>query len=96
MKKSPSLTPSELLSIDRLITRAQEKGLTLKDQVKTSITDAQAQATPDAHHPLFDISEHDQHILAQIVQLTSKLEHSVSLGELIELRGQLVRKLSQS
>lgn len=94
-KKSKSLTLGQLVMIDALITRAQASGHGLSDRAKTSITDAQADAVADAHHPLFDFSEHDRRIFVQIKELASRLEHSVSLGELIELRAQAVQSLNR-
>ena len=92
---SPSLRVSQLASIDALLTGAQSRGLGVSDRFKTSITDAQSAATPDAHHPLFDLSQHDVEILERIRQLAAELEHETTVGELVEIRGQLVQDLSQ-
>lgn len=88
---SPSLQLKQLASIDALVTEAQSRGLGVEDRFKTSITEAQAEATPDAHHPLFDLSQHDQEILAQIRTLAAELEHETSVAELVELRAKLVQ-----
>ena len=48
----------------------------------------------DAHHPLFDISEHDHRIIQQIQDLSGQLEFSVTLGDLMKIRERAVRTLS--
>jgi hypothetical protein len=86
-----SLRLSQLARIDRLITEAQSRELGPSEQFKIHITEEQATATPDAHHPLFDLSQHDRQILDQIIDLTGKLEHTTSIDELVQMRAQVVR-----
>ncbi|EFC86706.1 hypothetical protein [Parafrankia sp. EUN1f] len=92
MRSEPgSLRLSQLARIDALITEAQSRGFGLSDRFRIHITEEQAAATPDAHHPLFDLSEHDREILNQIIELTGQLEHTTSIGELVEMRAQVVQ-----
>jgi hypothetical protein len=92
MSKQPtvrSLKPSQLATIDAMITKAQEDGLRLTDVMLTRtdvLTDIQA---------LFDFSERDLRVVEQIRGLASQLETTVSLGRLIELRADAVRDLSR-
>lgn len=97
MNKEPSgsLEISQLAQIDSLITKAQSRGLGISDVFKTHITEEQAAATPDIHHPLFDLSDHDRELIVQIRELASQLDHTASIGELVELRGQIVQGLNQ-
>ncbi|MEU8525826.1 hypothetical protein AB0C77_09540 [Streptomyces sp. NPDC048629] len=85
-----SLRLSQLARIDALVVQAQSRGYTLSDRFKIHITEEQAAATPDAHHPLFDLSEHDRNILTRIIELTGELEHTTSIGELVQMRAKLV------
>jgi hypothetical protein len=89
--KDKSLTASQLARIDLMITLAQEKGFEV-DQVFKTHTDETA-GLMDAHHPLFDLSEHDREIITQIRELASQLEQSTSLSDLLALRGQAVKSL---
>ena len=95
MKPSGSLKISQLAQIDSLITQAQSRGLGISDVFKTNITEDQAAATPDIHHPLFDLSDHDRELMDQIGELASQLDHTASIGELIEVRGRIVQGLNQ-
>jgi hypothetical protein len=97
MNKEPSgsLEISQLAQIDSLITKAQSRGLGISDVFKTHITEEQAAATPDIHHPLFDLSDHDRELIGQIRELASQLDHTASIGELIEIRGRIVQGLNQ-
>jgi hypothetical protein len=96
MDQGKSLTLDQLTLIDTLITRAQGSGFKVDDLFKTSITEAQAEATPDAHHPLFDFSVHDRRILQQMKELAGQLEHTTSVSQLMELRAQAVKALSRT
>lgn len=87
-----SLTVSQLAIVDAVITRAQERGLKFNQSI--SHTEETVTLT-DAHHPLFDFSERDRRTLEQIRQLASQLEFSVSLGDLIEMRGKAVQDLAR-
>jgi hypothetical protein len=93
MEKLQSLTAGQLQELDLLITRAQEKGRTLRDLVKyTEDTDGLA----DAHHPLYyDFSERDRQLIAQIRDLFSQISATVPLQRLIEMRAQAVQTLKQ-
>ncbi|MEU9785552.1 hypothetical protein AB0H92_32105 [Streptomyces phaeochromogenes] len=86
-----SLRLNQLARIDALITQAQTRGIGPSEQFKIHITEEQATATPDAHHPLFDLSQHDRNILDQIIRLTGQLEHTTSIGELVQMRAQVAQ-----
>ncbi|MFI8266334.1 hypothetical protein [Streptomyces sp. NRRL F-2747] len=82
---------NQLARIDALITTAQARGFELSDRFKIHITEDQAAATPDIHHPLFDLSQHDRGILDQIIDLTGQLEHTTSIDELVQMRARIVK-----
>lgn len=92
MQEQPSLAVSQLYALDAIVTRAQIRGKGPSDRFKTDPTDITT-GLADAHHPLFDLSEHDAGILRQMVELASQLELETSIDELLEIRGRLVQQL---
>jgi hypothetical protein len=96
MKKDSSLTITELMSLDMLITVAQKRGRSLDDRL--SSTEEQAEGMAEVHEAMWEarhggleLSDHDREIFAKIRELASNLEIAPTLGELIELRGQALR-----
>ena len=89
MEKTRSLTASQLSFIDTMITRAQEKGYSA-ERVLTPPQETVGLA--DAHHPLFDISEHDLRIIEQMRELASQLTFSITLSDLIKVRRRRSRR----
>jgi hypothetical protein len=77
-----------------MITRAQEKGVNMSDKVYY-VAESDTVGLVQAHGALFEFSEHDQPIVAEIRRLARQLEHSVSLGDLVNARAELVRNLRQ-
>lgn len=70
-------------------------GVPFRECFPYQFTEEQAAATPDIHHPLFDLSDHDRELLVQIRELASQLDHTASIDELIEMRGRIIRGLNQ-
>jgi hypothetical protein len=100
MKPESSLSISQLLSLDTIITIAQERGLGLDDKIKTTNEQAEAvaeihEAMWEARHGAFWITDHDQEILGRIKELASQLESETTLGALITMRGEALRQMSQ-
>jgi hypothetical protein len=91
MEPARSLTPSQLAFLDTMITRAQEKGRLAGDRLTPP---NETVGLADAHHPLFDISEHDLRIIEQIQELSSQLQFSITLSDLIKMRERAVRTLA--
>lgn len=94
-ERSASLGLRQLSAIDALLTKAQQSGTQFEERFRTSITEAQAAATPDAHHPLLEVSLHDQEILTKIAELSGELEHELSVAELLQVRAAIVQDLSR-
>ena len=94
MKDARSLTAGQLAALDLMITRAQEKGVGMTDKVYY-VAESDTVGLADRFGGLFDFSEHDQPIIAEIRRLARQLEHSVSLGDLINARAEMVRSLSR-
>ena len=88
MKYDASLTLTELLSLDVLITVAQQRGRSPGDRV--SNTEEIAEAFAEVHGGLQLIAS-DQEIIAKMRELAQNLTIAPTLGELIELRGQALR-----
>lgn len=87
-----SLTPLQLASLDLMITAAQSRSLSLEDVVSDD-DQAQAQAQRvagmwEARHGGLEFSHHDREVLSRIRELASTLESQVTLGQLVEMRGQ--------
>lgn len=96
MRGNSSLSYAQLLSLDSLISAAQARGLGFNDRFDNTQEQAEAQfeiheAMWEARHGAFQFSDHDREILGQIRELTSQLELSPTLGQLIELRGEAMR-----
>jgi hypothetical protein len=96
MKQDSSLTITELMSLDMLITVAQKRGRSLDDRL--SSTEEQAEAMAEVHEAMWEarhggleLSDHDREIFTKIRELASNLEIAPTLGELIELRGQALQ-----
>ncbi len=94
MKDARSLTASQLAALDLMITRAEEKGLKLTDDVYY-VAESDTVGLADVHGGLFALSEHDRRIITQMHELARQLEHSVSLGDLMNARAEAVRSLSK-
>jgi hypothetical protein len=94
MKDARSLTASQLAALDLMITRAQEKGANMTDKIYY-VAESDTVGLIGLHGGLFEFSEHDQPIVAEIRRLARQLEHSVSLGDLINARAEAVRSLSR-
>lgn len=97
MNDDTFLSPAQLASLDLLITIAQQRGRGLDDLVvsmeeETEGVGAAHEAMWEARHGGFEISEHDRQILGQIRELAAGLEMAPTLGQLIELRAQAVRR----
>lgn len=90
--KPVSLKASQLAFIDLLITRAQEKGRVSTDRITS---DDDTVGIADAHHPLFDLSEHDLRIIQQMNQLASQLQFTTTLADLTEMRARAVKELAR-
>ncbi|MET0842936.1 MAG: hypothetical protein ABWY23_03755 [Mycetocola sp.] len=94
-----SLTPKELASLDLMITAAQQRGVGL-DSIASDDDEAEAHADRaeamwEARHGGIEFSDRDREVLAQIRDLAGSLETRVTLGQLIELRAEAVRNLSE-
>ncbi len=99
MKQDTSLTLAELLSLDALISVAQQRGRSLNDRL--SSTEEQAEAMAEVHEAMWEarhggleLSAKDKVIITQIHDLAKKLEISPTLGQLIELRGEALKQNS--
>jgi hypothetical protein len=86
------LTYGELLHIDALITRLQEDGLRLDDAVKAQSDVCCCGAVTAETKGKFVFNEHDREIVRQIAELEQQLESSPTLGQLIEMRGELLQE----
>jgi hypothetical protein len=100
MKGESRLTVAELLSLDAIIAAAQQRGLSFADRLDNTQEQAEAQAERveamwEARHGGLTFSARDREILSRIRDLTRELEFSPTLGQLIELRAELVRELSR-
>jgi len=92
------LTVAELASLDALITVAQLRGRQFTDRLDHTEEQAEAQAAVheamwETRHGGLDLSEHDREIITKIQQLASQLEIAPTLGQLLELRGDMAREL---
>ena len=88
------LTVGELHLLDGLISVLQEGGVRLDDKI-TSREDAccgaiTATAQDDGNR--FRFSVRDREILVRIRELESQLESVPTLGQLVEIRGELLQK----
>lgn len=92
-----ALSPLQLASLDLMITSAQSRGLSFDDVLEDDNEQAEAQAERveamwEARHGGLEISDHDREVLARIRELASTLESGVTLGQLVEMRGQALRR----
>lgn len=97
MKQDTSLTLAELLSLDALITVAQQRGLSLNDRLSNTQEQAEAMAEVhaamwEARHGGLELSAKDRQIITQIHDLAKQLEVAPTLGQLIELRGEALKQ----
>ncbi|HTV01903.1 MAG TPA: hypothetical protein VMF13_15245 [Luteitalea sp.] len=84
------LTHGELQHLDGLITVLQEEDRRLDASIVQQ--DSCCCAITQAAHGRFEISARDRDLLQQIATLESQLESMPTLGQLVELRGQLLRQ----
>jgi hypothetical protein len=96
-EKTRTLTASQLASLDALITRAQENGRSLTDTLSTTEQVDMAeihQAMWNHRHGGIEINDEDIEILGKIRDLAAKLKIAPTLQQLVEMRGEAVRKQS--
>jgi hypothetical protein len=86
------LSYGELRHFDGLIGLLQEQGLTLGDSVKAQSDVCCCGAITCETKGKIVFNEHDREIIREIVRLEHELEASPTLGELIEIRGQLLHE----
>lgn len=86
------LTLAELQHIDALISVSQEQGLKLGDTLKANkdLTCCGALAA-DARGKLV-FSKHDREIFRKMAELEAQIESMPTLGQLIDIRGELLRE----
>ncbi len=89
---SHSFTLAELHHLDSVISLAQEQGVHLDDVVKAQSDICCCGAVTAEAKGKFVFTERDQEIINQIVSLEAQLESKMTLKELIEIRGQLLRE----
>ena len=96
MKYDDSLTLTELLSLDVLISVAQQRGRSLNDRL--SNTEEQAEAMAEIHEAMWaarhgglELSAGDREIIGRMSELAQNLSIAPTLGQLIELRGQALK-----
>ncbi|MDQ3706525.1 MAG: hypothetical protein M3437_15170 [Chloroflexota bacterium] len=89
-KKNTGLSHAELLSLDVLITVAQQRGRSLEDRLQRTeeVTESLAEMTISGPR----LSESDLKIIRQIRELASRLEIAPTLDELVKLRGESLRQ----
>jgi hypothetical protein len=97
MNGEKGLTLAELLSLDALISVAQQRGRSFDDRLDNTEEIAEAQmamheAMWEARHGGLEVSQRDREILSQIRDLAMQLEMAPSLGQLIEIRGEALRQ----
>jgi hypothetical protein len=90
--KRSGLTYGELLHLDALITMLQEQGLRLGDAVKAQSDVCCCGAVTAEAKGKFVFNEHDREIVRRIAELEQQIESSPTLGQLIEIRGELLRE----
>ena len=88
MKYDASLTLTELLSLDVLITVAQQRGRSLADRVSNA--EEYAESFAEVHGGL-ELSPGDREIIGRMRELAQNLSFAPTLGQLIELRGQALK-----
>lgn len=86
------LTDAELRHLDGLIVVLQERGLKLTDAIKGQSDVCCCGAVAAEAKGKFVINERDREIVRRIVDLERQLEMSPTLGQLIEVRGELLRE----
>lgn len=96
MKTRQTLSIAEIMTLDTLITVAQQRGRGLHDRVVKTEEQAQAQADLhqamwDARHGGIEISEHDRVTIRKMRELAATLEMSPSLETLLAIRAEAVR-----
>jgi hypothetical protein len=94
MNEMKSLSASQLAAIDFMITRAQERGVNPNDKIYY-VAESDTVGLVDAHGGLFALAEDDRRIVDQMRELARQLQHSVSLGDLLKARAELVRSLNR-
>lgn len=94
-KPAAPLSHSELNHLDSLIGLLQEKGLTLGDSVKAQSDVCCCGAITAETRGKIVFNEHDREIIREIARLEGELEAAPTLGELVEIRGQLLRERTQ-
>jgi hypothetical protein len=90
--RQPGLTQGELQYLDGLITMLQEQGLRLDDDVKAQSDVCCCGAVTAETKGKFVFNEHDRELVRQIAELEQQIESSPTLGQLIEMRGELLRE----
>jgi hypothetical protein len=77
-----------------MITTLQEQGKTLQDSIVSGedVCCGAIAATAQEDGNLLRFSEHDRAILRQIAELEAQLDSAPTLGQLVELRGELLNK----
>jgi hypothetical protein len=91
--KERRLTFGELQHLDGLISVLQEQNRNLNESIVQR--DSCCCAITETAHGRFTVSARDRELLSQIAALESQLESVPTLGQLIELRGQLLRQASR-
>jgi hypothetical protein len=88
------LSIGELKLLDGLISVLQEGGVRLTDSIITREDGCCGAIAATAHEDgdRFRFSARDREILARIRELESQLESAPTLGQLVELRGELLQK----
>jgi hypothetical protein len=89
--RSQSLSFGELSHINGLIALMQERGVGLGDLVKAQSDVCCCGAITCEAKGKIVFNEHDREIIRQIAELENQLELSPTLGDLVELRGELLR-----
>jgi hypothetical protein len=86
------LTLAELQHIDALISVSQEQGLKLGDTLKANKDLSCCGATAADAKGKLVFSEHDREIFRKMAELEAQIESMPTLGQLIEIRGELLRE----
>lgn len=94
MSDIKSLSASQLAALDFMITRAQERGLSLTDQVYY-LAETDTAALGEMRGGLFAMAEQDRRTLEQMGNLARQVKASASLGDLLKVRADLVRSMNR-
>jgi RNase P/RNase MRP subunit p29 len=90
------LTLGELHYLDGLISLALEQGIKFDEVMKPQSEVCCCGAIATETKGKFVFSDRDREIIAQIAKLESQIESAPTLGQMIEIRGELLREASQS